>query len=362
MAIYWEAGSLQERTMLIDEAREIARRADPATRRFVEVFAIAALWSPKQPRARLEAVTELADAARVANDWHAETVARIFRTSTLTELGQTPDRTVEIERLEGVLRRATIPQARWYPPLYRASLAADAGDWCEVEKWSAEFARLGEPFEDVNQVFSTAAFLLLGAHHRGDYARLVPLLDSMIARYPTFFAWQAVRVFFLNAVGMGAQDDYQGVLERASSASRDMVWLFASALVAETTAIRSDQEGAARMLDLLRPHSEQHPVAGYGVITWGSTLRLIGRLHAVLGDWDQALLDLRGSRACETRAGSRVWACYSAYEEGKAHLARGDRQEAIEILASTRKQAGRLTLSALEEKAAETERTARAGS
>jgi hypothetical protein len=95
-------------------------------------------------------------------------------------------------------------------------------------------------------------------------------------------------------------------------------------------------------------------VVGYGVIYWGSVARVVGRLSAVLGRWDEARHWLESAIEFERRVGAPIWRIRSQIDLAEVSVSQGrsvGRSEAASLLMDAQAEADRLGLVALANRA-----------
>lgn len=204
--------------------------------------------------------------------------------------------------------------------MYRASLAADSGDWDRLSVFAARSMSLGSSFADANLAHSQGAFRLLRAFHKG---RCEDELDSVRAlqqRFSEFYPWRAVLAFFLLNAGRSdeAEVEYHRLIGDPGRANRDSIWLLAHCFIAETAIGLGDHANLRTFYEDLRPFSHLQAVAGYGVATWGSVARVLGRLATTLGDDSEALLLFDTAVEREHSSGAVLWEAYSLLERSLA--------------------------------------------
>jgi hypothetical protein len=124
-----------------------------------------------------------------------------------------------------------------------------------------------------------------------------------------------------------ARDDWAAL-------DRDVDWLLAVAVLAESTAILDDEKRAAQLYDLLAPHASLVALAPHA-FPIGVVSRYLGLLAAVLSCVDEAVHWLEDAAARNAAIDAHIWAAHAKADHARVLLARqapGDGEQARKLL------------------------------
>ena len=197
---------------------------------------------------------------------------RVLRAVDLLELGE-PDATArEGELLEALSARLRRPAYRWWPALWRATLAIaggrlDAGERLAGEALAVGSAPLGEAAE---LEFAAQALWLMS--ERGALGDVAGEVDALVARYPALPVLRAAQALAHARAGSGERAGaIVAELARGDFARprRDPGWLVAAALVAQACAATSDAAHAEALRRALAGSEDRHAVSAHGSVWLG---------------------------------------------------------------------------------------------
>jgi hypothetical protein len=322
MAVCW-SGEASRRLDLADRARELARHADdPKAMAYAAITRFAANWSPDNLDERAARSDRIVNDAEASGDLELELIARVFRISTLLELGDVPSYARDVRSLQRIMETGRYPQASWYPMMYEAALALLAGNLDDFDERVRAFARVGERFGDVNaaasmSVHSTLFELLKDRPHRAlDIVKTAAAASHAVPAHHASVALCAVRA--------GQREEARSKVRQLCSAGfggipRDLFWLFAVSVLAEAIGSIGEHGFAKSCYELLRPYRGRHCTIGYGIALWSPVDRALGLLAKSLGEWEQS-----ESHLCDA-----ISMCDSI---GARTLAVGTRLDLVELL------------------------------
>jgi tetratricopeptide (TPR) repeat protein len=106
----------------------------------------------------------------------------------------------------------------------------------------------------------------------------------------------------------------------------DILWLEATSLSAAVCHSLCDRTLAARLLDLLRPFSNQ--LAGQGILWWGSVSHYLGLLAATLERYDEAEARFAAAQSIHEQFAAPTWLARTRLEWARMLLTRGQSADA----------------------------------
>ncbi|HET8757850.1 MAG TPA: hypothetical protein VFM58_17655, partial [Solirubrobacteraceae bacterium] len=316
---------------LSSEAVAVARTAgDPRAVAAALNARHVALWRPDRLRERTATADAMIAAAREAGDPQLELQARNWRVVDLFEAGQMAEWREEVRRHGDLATQLRMPSFTWYTPLWNAVAALNAGRWDEAaelrERARAEGGRAGDDNADLFAEMLIAAEAML----RGEFEKLDrALIEDKIAHSPAGMAWRASYAWELAATGRPDDAREQLAIITAGDYAAlpfDANWPSALAESAEACVLLGAVEPAAVAYRHLLPYADVTVTAGRGVVTYGSTQRLLGSLAAVLGRTDDAVAHHEAAIRTNEAAGFTVWAQHSRDALGHIRPRRGGEQ------------------------------------
>jgi hypothetical protein len=151
-------------------------------------------------------------------------------------------------------------------------------------------------------------------------------MEDKIAHSPAGMAWRASYAWELAATGeLDSAREQLAIITADGFAALpfDANWPSAIAESAEACVLLADATSAAAVYDRLLPYADVTATAGRGVMTYGSTQRLLGGLAAVLGRTDEAIARHEAAIRFNEAAGFTVWARHSRDALGHIRPRRG---------------------------------------
>ncbi|MDJ0790044.1 MAG: AAA family ATPase [Myxococcota bacterium] len=320
-ALVWAPGSIAERRELVATARDHRSAATSRSARITSgLYDVLALWLPGECEERLGRIEGLLAEAQALQLPEAEVVLRVFRFTTLTELGRRTERKRELARLSDRLEVHPLPEALWYVPMLRASLATEECDWSAADEYRAEFARVGEALRDLNFGHAQAGFAMASAFHNDVCSDFIEFAAAVVDQFPDFSVFRGAWALMLAESGRysDSRECYSPLMSELQAVPEDNLWLLTSALVGECVATIGDSENAGLLLEAMKPFADEQPVAGYGVLSWGSVSRVLGRLARVISRPALAVDLLSRAIEQEQHSGCTNWLGYSLVERAAA--------------------------------------------
>lgn len=378
-----------ERIALLDEALEALDPADSVLRaRVLARLADSLLWV--DPRRQLEVSSESLRMARALGDPRAMLAAlaaqhdALLHTDHLEERLELGCERLELARTTGsdeaiaVALRFSIYDACELGDLRSAKeqyveLAELAGQLRQplyvsyARHWECVFAQLHGRLHEAERAADAAFDIAVGtsakdAHmsrvdkraaiyrEQGQLDGLREAIEHCAIENPKIPAWWALLA--LTDAEAGRAESAREQLERlladdAGAIPRDVFWLYALALLAETCAHLDDAaEPAAVLLRLLAPYADRCVQVGMDSF-WGSASRFVGLAATACGDWDVAEEHFARAARRHEEMGSAPLLARTRLNHASMLLRRdavGDVPQASELLARARAAAGALDL------------------
>jgi tetratricopeptide (TPR) repeat protein len=180
------------------------------------------------------------------------------------------------------------------------------------------------------------AQLVAVRREQGRLHDLIPAIEGLAGDEPAAAAWRCVApLAYLDA---GDRPRAWAAYERAlGSVPRTMLWLTATASLAEAAAVLGDAEGADRLYTELEPYADRFVQWGF-TGNAGSVQRLLGRTAAAAGRPQQAAVHFTEALARHTEVGAAALAARTRCDYGEL-LMRGtpdERREGSRLLRRAR--------------------------
>jgi len=282
-----------ERRGPIRAALAEARRArDPAvlaqgllSRRF-------ALWTPDNAEQRRDAASAAVTLAGEAHDLELTAHAVAWLIGDLLELGLVREADLQIQALTTLAEQLKQPAFRWRALCARSMRAAMLGRFDDAEQLATEALQIGLALQDGDAQLVYAAQLFALRRLQGRLAEIEAVARGFTESLQNVWVWQvglaAISAALGNATDARHDFDY---LARNDFADlfRDMHWLPAIALLAETCASLRDPARASMLYEVLAPYASRPIVAVLGIGSAGSASHYLGLLASTMGQWSTAV-------------------------------------------------------------------------
>jgi DNA-binding SARP family transcriptional activator len=330
--------SRNRRDAVSEEAVELARRAaNPAALAYALNGRAAAIIAPDTIGECLALGNEL----RVVGERIGNPVVVVqglsHRIIAQLLVGNVRGAEMDVAAASGISEELRQPAQRWQAGGWRAMLALAAG-------------RLSEAGELMDEAFALGQHVLPGiavpVHRlqrytlydfRGRVEEVEPEIRDLAARYPTRPVFRCVLAHLEARLGRLA--DAKGSLaglagDDFSALPFDQEWLYGMSLLAETSALLSDDDSASALYDLLAPWPALNAVdVGEGIR--GSVSRYLGMLAATAKRSQDAERHFDDALAMNASMGARPWLAHTQLDYAEMLLARDgpdDRGRAQEFL------------------------------
>ncbi len=326
VALYHVPDSLLRREELTGEAVVVATRIGDGPAQLAALYSRQwAIWGPENLDERLAAVTEMARVADRLGDRDAALHAHRFRFIDLMDLGDVAAANVEVETCARLATELRQPYYLWYVTTFRALRAFLDGRFDESERLAQEALTVGQRAQSQNvaQIYGLQIFGV--RREQGRLAELEPAFQNFVARYPALPSWRAGLTFLLAELGREADARAHFEVLAANdfaAVARDSFWLAAMATICDACVFLGDARRAAVLYALLAPYARCN-ITDIGVLCFGSAARYLGRLAAVVGEWDTAEQHFAGALQMDRHVGGRSIVAHTQHEYAEMLLQRG---------------------------------------
>ncbi len=321
-----------------DEALELSRDADEATRGFALMHATIGLTGPDTLERRVTNTAELQGLAQRTGELEWLTFAVLHRIPAALEVGDGPGVITDVDLLERLVGRIHQQRITWLVPCHRALLAVIEGRWDDFESLAAEATRIGTSVPGTVAGLVYQAQLITVRWTQGRIAEFSETLDKVTVAFPGVAAWRAAQALAfaeagrearaVSALGILAADDFAAL-------PHDHTRLICLGLLTETCVLLGDVERAAALEPLLAPYEGRHLASAQG--TYGGPVnRHLGQLAALRGDLDEALDRFAVARIEAERMSAAPYLARIALDEGVALARAGDGRAADRLARAAR--------------------------
>jgi class 3 adenylate cyclase len=329
-------GELRDFERLTVEAVEVARASG-------DKVALAEALSTRSfggnmldgPQIRLDEATEIIALAEETGDRQRVMWGLFQRIVNAFVLGDLETALPAIDRFAGVAASLRIPFYTWQLELIRGMQAILAGRLDDGERLAQSALVLGQTGQPDTalQMFSAQIYAI--RREQGRLAELEPGILAMVAAYPAIPAWRTALAF--NFAERDMRDDARRefdvlAAEGFQNIPRDGNWPIAMGLLTEVAAILDDAERAGQLYELLEPNAHRVIIVGAAVDSYGAIDRMLGRLAATIGRWDDAERHFRDALALNAKIRSPRWIAWTHLQHAEMLARRdapGDREHAL---------------------------------
>ncbi len=290
---------------------------------------------PDHAHARLREADDLRECAAEAGMTELGLFGHRWRLLTMLELGEMEAADRELADYNEAADRGRIWSARWYDLTVRGARALSEGRLESADRMIVEaFAnRRDDPTPLIINAFATQLFWL-----RREQGRLAEIAHLRLTeRADRYLPFHALRMF-MNAEGsapeLAASELRKLVGEGLAHLPRDFTFLYGVSVLAEVCASARDQDCARALYDVLAPYADQFAVLFLGTVQLGSISRFLGKLAAVLGEWDAADAHFADALVANDGIHAYLWAAHTRLDWATMLEARGgeNAERAGEIL------------------------------
>ena len=348
----------ERREMLCRDATAIARRlGDPVVLAAVLRSAQWALWVPENLEERVAWADEVIALGRQTGDRSIEAEGHALRAFNLLEQSDVGGARREHSAWAGMVEELRQPYLRWAVAMTDVTLAAAEGRLGEIEARAQEALRLGQEAQNANAPLTfgiqmAGVYWELGRHEEAE-----ALVTGFVGMFPAILP--DVRAFrALLCASLGREAEARSELEElaadgCAALPRNLAWVFAVGILAETCARLGDERHARGLYDLLLPFARRNVTLG-PVYVNGSVARYLGLLAALIGRREEAARHFEDAVAANARMGTAHLLARSQVEYAELLLADGtpaERSRALDLLNRAIETAQRLGMRPLVDRA-----------
>jgi DNA-binding winged helix-turn-helix (wHTH) protein len=309
-ALYWSEDRARVVRLVRDAGKLAKESASTAALAYATIARYGALWGPESLEERSRGADELRIMTARLGDAEMEMMGAVFRLTTMLEQGERSKAEDEMRVLREMSLHDDCVLGRWYPPMYEAMTAIATGRFADAQGHISRYHAIGQRLDDVNVSQTCLLQMTEIMWQSGRAAQIVDAVRQNIEANPSLHEWRAALVF-LSARAGRRREAVQGLAELSgrplAGLTHRMNAVIGVAALGEAAWLLSDEEAASKLRPLLEKWGDRIIVAGYGVLSWGSTTRVRGHLAAVLGDFEEAEFWYRRALVLERRTRNLIW-------------------------------------------------------
>ena len=346
-----ELGELAAAGAVSAEAMTLATAAgDPVAELDAVRARAAALPAPRSRGERLRLGTRAIELGRTCGQPLAECLGRVWRIDAAYQLLNMGSVNDEISQIAQLAEATRLPLIRWHLLRQQASRAALAGQFDLARDRSSEAYRLAIRLQDQSAAGLAHAFAVSLALVRGDPGEIPADLIDMAASYPALPIVRADLATALFSLGRAEEAEaiYATLRSLPAAGASDTRNVGAMLKVLDLVIAFRDHETAQAAYDLLRPHAADAAATGTGVVVlYGSLHWPLGRLAAMLGRLEDALVHHATAVTINTKLGARPFVALARLDWADALRSRaapGDRAEALVLARQAATETRRLNM------------------
>lgn len=350
IALYW-SDRHSECAGLADQAiKEAAQCSEVSAKVFAATSREVACWGPGNALGRAELAKNAIDLAEAAGDREMELVYRLFRLTSLLQVGRFSEVQQELAEFSKRAVASLNTSALWYRDLFGALFSMIGGDWERAEELTTSFEELGQRVSDRNADNCVVIHNLYRHIECGDPRLGLKLAEEQSKKFPRLKAYDCARIFFAAASGETslAERMFRRLVEPGCvRLTRNAEWLVSMGLLAESCALLRDRRRAKTLFHELAPHEDEYLVVVFSVAVWRPVSFFLARLATTAGAFAEAeRLFLRAEDQSQ-RLNARPWLAHA--QMGHAELLRkradsGDGKRARELALSAEDHARELEM------------------
>jgi tetratricopeptide (TPR) repeat protein len=245
---------------------------------------------------------------------------------------------VALESASRLAEELRHPAQMWDVTVARAGIALLEGRFTEAEELIPKAFELGRHVESSSVVDVRLQMFLL-RREQGRLEDQEEMIADSIQKQPARPIFRAMLALVHSELGQErdarrAFDDLAA--DDFSVIPQDEEWLYSLSLLADAAWFLRDRDHAAKLFDLLLPHSHALAV-NPPIVSTGAVARSLGVLAAIQNRWAEATRQFDSALAINAKAGARPWVAHTQHDHARmllAHDEPGDRAQARELLSA----------------------------
>ena len=196
------------------------------------------------------------------------------------------------------------PTCRWVTSIWKTCLLTIAARHVEAEEAAAEALTLGIEAAQPDAMMFFGVSIMSLRMQRDRAAELIPLLQQAVEQYSGYQSFKYALVSFLAQAGNLHEAEllFEELAASDFGATLDQGWATSMVFAAEAACLLNDRRAAPILLERLEPFSDQVVLIG-AMNCMGSIALWSGRLHALLGQFEQAERYIRSAVETNQRLG-----------------------------------------------------------
>lgn len=340
VALYDLPNSLARRDALSRAAVEMAQRIeDTASHLGALSCRHWAIWGPDNLDDRTAAAAAMVALADRVGDHEMALQGHRFHLIDSLEIGAVDEVSADLGACERLAAQLRQPYYTWYVLGFRALRAFLDGQFSQSERLSQEALVIAQRAQSPNISQMYGAQILGLRREQGRVAEVEPMLQGLVAQFPTVPSWRCGLAYVLNELNRTDEARAQFEIVAAgdfAGVPRDMFWLVAMNALADVCATLGDVRRSEVLYALLRPYHDRNAVNLVGTCA-SSIARPLGRLASVLGRFHLASGHFQDALTMEERMAAQPLLAHTRHDYGEMLLHLGgnaDRDKARLLLAA----------------------------
>ncbi len=325
IALSFHSSSLERRRELLSEAESLAR--SDSVKSEVSIARMVATWGTWDP-GQVDGVSRLAlHYAILSSDLELEAISRVLEYARAFYAGGVVGSRTAALDLSRLVANESVRSVGWYPDLYAATAAIEAGRLSEAGIMLDDLVLAVGDRRGANEFNAPAACMCVLRWHLGEVSGARQIAAAAAEKFPVLAIWRAADGMFAALAGdrRAAELALDQVRDSAINDLGDSpLSLPTLAIVAELCVLVQDRQLAAELLGRLARFGNQFVAIGFGVTSWGVVDRVRANLNALLGRVGDATHCFEIASAQCSAIGSEVWISQIEVERAEMLAASGE--------------------------------------
>jgi tetratricopeptide (TPR) repeat protein len=312
---------------LAENAIAMARRLqDPAALYSALNAGTQALRRPDQIRQRLTLRDEAVEVAAASGDTSSLLDAIMYRTIDLLALAEIDALDAGLATMEEVVEEIGEPFFEYCMLNLRTMRSLLDGRFEEAEAFAHGAMDCSQKMtvDKAEGVYGLQMFSI--RRLQGQLESLAPVIRHFVATHSAAESWRPGLALIYSEIGdeESARSEFEALAEAGfGNLPKDSLWLTCQSYLADVCAFLGDSARAGELYDILKPYGQQAVVVGNSITCNGAVSRSLGRLAAVLQDWERAEEHFNHAIAFNEKLGAAPWLAISKFQYAQMLLDRG---------------------------------------